>query len=404
MEMKILIISPRVLIPPRSGYAIRLLSLIKGLSQNNKIDLVAINFDALQEEDIAELRKYCQNVFLASWRKRSKLQQVWPIMKKFMKKEPFFTKYVESEDLKKLVYNLSHKEKYQIIIVEHSVMATYFHSLHPKHGAKTVLDMYDICFSKYHSMYRYENNIFKKIKLLLSWLPLRKWEAKMASFFDMVITVSEPDKKLILSRMPNCNVMIVANGVDTKTHRPFPREGRGENIFFVGAMDYEPNVDAILYFCNEIFNLIKKNRPNCTLIVVGKSPPAQIIGLNKRPGIMIVGEVEDVKPFYKKSLISVVPLRSGGGTRLKILEAMALGTPVVSTSIGCEGLHVENNRNILIADNPADFAQQITNLLTDVELWNWISQNGRSLVEGNYDWEKISSEYWAILEELAQRP
>ena len=106
----------------------------------------------------------------------------------------------------------------------------------------------------------------------------------------------------------------------------------------------------------------------------------------------------------EKALVSAVPLRSGGGTRLKILEAMALGTPVVSTSIGCEGLHVENNHNILIADNPADFAQQITNLLTDLELWNRISKNGRTLVEENYDWLKISSEYRAILEELAQRP
>jgi glycosyltransferase involved in cell wall biosynthesis len=165
-------------------------------------------------------------------------------------------------------------------------------------------------------------------------------------------------------------------------------------------MDYKPNIDAALYFIENIFPVVRKRHPDCTVTIVGKTPVDDIKRLAEEQGVTVHSDVDDVRPYYQKAFVSIVPLRSGGGTRLKILEAMALGTPVVSTSIGCEGLDVENNFNILIADKPNDFAQQITNLLMDSELWNRLSHNGRALVQENYDWEQISRNYRAILEEL----
>jgi glycosyltransferase involved in cell wall biosynthesis len=295
------------------------------------------------------------------------------------------------------------EEDYDIIIIEHSVNAGLLSSLHPQHGGKTVLSMHNIGFMQYYRMYQYESRLFRKLKLLLSWIPMRGWEPKIAARFDKTVSVSESDKNLLLSRNPNLDIAVVPNGVDTRIYCPFPLKGREKNIIIVGTMDYEPNVDGVLHFYDEIFPLIKKHQPHCTLTIVGKKPPSNIRRLSDEPGVTVQGDVDDVRPYYQKALVSVVPLRSGGGTRLKILEAMALGTPVVSTSVGCEGLDVENGRNILIADEPPDFAQRVTDLMTDKTLWDRIAREGRALVEESYDWGKISHHYRNMLKELASR-
>ena len=402
--MRILDVCPRLPVPTDSGGSIRVFSLIKGLSQTVEVDILGIEFEKISDNDLAQLKGHCRKIFFAPWKYKPKLLQMGAIFKRVLTGEPFETKYTDLEELRRLLYKVTSEEDYDIIIIEHSVNARLLFSLYPQHGAKTVLSTHNTGFMQYYRMYQYERKLYKKLKLLLSWIPMRSWEPKIAARFDKIVSVSESDKNLLLSRNPNLDIAVVPNGVDTRTYRPFPLKGREKNIIIVGSMDYEPNVDGVLHFYDEIFPLIKKRQPHCTLTIVGKKPPSDVQRLNDETRVMVKGDVDDVRPYYQKALVSAVPLRSGGGTRLKILEAMALGTPVVSTSIGCEGLHVENNHNILIADNPADFAQQITNLLTDLELWNRISKNGRTLVEENYDWLKISSEYRAILEELAQRP
>jgi glycosyltransferase involved in cell wall biosynthesis len=226
------------------------------------------------------------------------------------------------------------------------------------------------------------------------------WEPKMALLCDKSIVVSDIDKILLKSLEPMLDISVVPNGVDTKGYLPYPLDERGENILIVGSMDYEPNADAVKYFCNQIFPYIKEKIPECTLTIVGKNPPVEILRLDADPRIMVKANVEDVRPYYKEALISAVPLRSGGGTRLKILESMALGTPVVSTSIGCEGLEVKNGCHILIADEAEDFANKICNLMTSSMLWHDISRRARELVEEKYDWAGITKGLESIYEEL----
>ncbi len=154
-------------------------------------------------------------------------------------------------------------------------------------------------------------------------------------------------------------------------------------------MDYRPNIDAAAYFCREIFPLIKANAPRVELCIAGRNPPEEVLALAGE-GIRVTGTVPSLQPYYAQSAVCIVPLRAGGGTRLKILEAMALGRPVVSTSIGCEGLAVEDKTNIFIADNPEDFAARTLQLLNEPDTWKRITTNGRSLVERMYDWDVIA--------------
>jgi glycosyltransferase involved in cell wall biosynthesis len=166
-------------------------------------------------------------------------------------------------------------------------------------------------------------------------------------------------------------------------------------------MDYEPNVEAATYLVKEIFPLIRRLRPNCSLSIMGKEPPLEVCRFSEIPGVTVAGDVPDVKPYYRRTSVAVVPIKSGGGTRLKILESMALGTPVVATPIGCEGLEVEDGRHILVADKPEVFAAQVDRLLTQPVLWERLAREGRRLVEECYNWRHITELYRHSLERLA---
>jgi glycosyltransferase involved in cell wall biosynthesis len=168
---------------------------------------------------------------------------------------------------------------------------------------------------------------------------------------------------------------------------------------FIGNMGYPPCVDAVLYFCKEIFPLIRRRISAAELWIVGRDPRPEVLQLDG-DGVHVTGQVEDVIPYYRQSAACVVPLRAGGGTRLKILEAMALGRPVVSTTIGCEGLDVVDGEHLLIADNPAQFAEKTVRLLTDRQLYQHISTRGRELVETCYDWDKIAGRLMGVYTEM----
>ena len=156
-------------------------------------------------------------------------------------------------------------------------------------------------------------------------------------------------------------------------------------------MSYGPNVDGAIFFCEEIFPLVKRQVPNIKLLIVGRDPIKAVCNLASSD-VTVTGRVESVIPYYQQSFISVVPLRAASGTRLKILESMALGRPVISTTIGCEGLNVTQGENILIANTPADFAVQTVRLLNDIELRQRLVIGGRRLVETTYDWEIIGQQ------------
>jgi len=164
-------------------------------------------------------------------------------------------------------------------------------------------------------------------------------------------------------------------------------------------LNYPPGSDAALYFCNEILPRIKRVMENVQVWIVGANPPLKVKKLSEN-GVHVTGRVEDVVPYYKQSTACIVPLRAGGGTRLKILEAMALGRPVISTSIGCEGLDVVDGKHLLIADNPEQFAEKTVRVLMDRILYQRIVSEARQLVVDKYDWDTLAKDLLHIYDEL----
>ena len=231
---------------------------------------------------------------------------------------------------------------------------------------------------------------------------MQHWEPGYAQRFDRVTTVSEADRKLLHPGKSALRVDVIPNGVDTELFQPLPHLICSPALLFIGNLSYAPCVDAVLYFCREILPLIRRAIGAVDLWVVGRTPTPEVMQLNG-DGLHVTGSVDDVVPYYARSAVSVVPLRAGGGTRLKILESMALGRPVVSTSIGSEGLDVVDGEHLLTGDSPEQFAEKTIRLLLDRTLYEKIVANGRQLVVNHYAWDEIAKRLMRLYEELVER-
>lgn len=398
--MKILYVLPRLPVPPRNGTTLRTLKLLQGLSRESSIDVLSLVHRETSKEDIDQLMLCCKRLDLVQGKVFPIWRQIPGVLWRLAIGKPFHNKYYENKELHRKLRERTRAGNYDIVIIQQSFMAGYGRSLSRFYAGKTVLETHDMNTELYKRRLIVTKNPVDKLKLLLTWMPLRTWEARMAARFDLVVTVSKRDKILFLTRKKGLNITVVPNGVDTYSNQLAPRSGRNEEILFVGAMDYEPNVDAALYLYKEIFPRIRQKRPRCLLSIVGKEPPQEIRRLGHSPRVMVAGDVLDVRPYYRRARVAVIPLRFAGGSRLKILEAMALGTPVVSTRIGCEGLDVENGRHLLVADSPDEFAACVDQLLTDIGLWEDLAREGRRLVVEKYDWRGIAAQYLQNLENL----
>jgi len=240
----------------------------------------------------------------------------------------------------------------------------------------------------------------EKLGLLVKALFMRGWEARHAARFDRCLVVSEIEAQRLRAGAAGTAVSLVPNGVDTAALRPLPEAAAGKRLIFVGHLRYPPNIDAVRFLARHILPALRARIPEAHLTVVGESAPRVLREFSGRADIHLVGRAACPLPYYRDAHVAVVPLRAGGGTRLKILEAMALGRPVVSTPLGCEGLAVEDGKHLLIAKDAKDFAAAVALLLTDRTLAARLTQQARALVEKDYDWTAIAKRLLGIYDEL----
>jgi glycosyltransferase involved in cell wall biosynthesis len=238
---------------------------------------------------------------------------------------------------------------------------------------------------------------------LLEYSKFKIDEIALWEKYDGITTTSIRDKEVIKKYVSGMKIEVIPNGVDTSYFKPAPTNSIEKALVFTGTMDYYPNVDGMAFFIREILPIILKEEPDLKLYIVGKNPPSQMKKF-ENSNIVITGFVNDIRPFVQRAAVYVVPLRVGGGTRLKILEAMAMEKPVVSTPIGCEGLEVEDEKNILIASDPHSFASYVLKLLRDATLRMRLGREGRQLVESKYDWLSISEKLESFYDRLFESP
>jgi sugar transferase (PEP-CTERM/EpsH1 system associated) len=240
--------------------------------------------------------------------------------------------------------------------------------------------------------------------LTRQWQRMLRFERGALSRFDLVLAVSEADGATFERLYPGAlrkPVHVVKTGVDTRYFAPLPEVAvRRSHIVFTGSMDWLPNEDGMVYFAREILPLIRRTEPDATLSIIGRSPTPAVRRLGEEQGVEVTGSVDDVRPHLAAGSVYVVPLRIGGGTRLKIFEAMGMAKAVVSTSIGAEGLPVSDGVNILLADDPVAFAEAVVRLIRDTDRRRLMEQAARRLVVERYDWSAVGQDFEDALRAL----
>ena len=401
--MRILYITDYIPYPPVAGDLIRNYNLIRCVASHHQVSVVGFVDENEPSENISALQKFCERVETAPLPHRSKMARIPWVLRYFLAGIPFEFEFLRSELLGKKIKHLMSDIDFDIVQFEHSRMAPYLSALPLEDRSKRVLTFHNVAASQYK---RISNIAQTPVGRMRTWVyshMLRWWEPRYAERFDRCITVSENDRMELLKANPRLKIDVVSNGINAKEYRPLDHNSCKPALLFVGSLGYAPNADGIIWFCNNILPHLRNEIDDIQVWIVGISPPPEVIKLNG-DGVHVTGRVDDVVPYYEKSAISIVPLRAGGGTRLKILESMALGRPVVSTTIGCEGLDVIDGHHLLIGDSPEQFARNVTRLLKDSILYRQISENARKLVVKTYDWNVIVGKLLDVYSNIVQEP
>ena len=261
-----------------------------------------------------------------------------------------------------------------------------------------------------------ERNPLKRLLLDVEWRKMRRYESRACKIADLALTVSEADKELLSKLVPTAHLHAIPTGVDINYFRPatapaaagafrpadVPAE-RDLELVFSGSMDWFPNEDAMLWFMESILPQIRKANAAVGVTIVGRNPSAKLQRIAHECNVRVTGTVDDVRPSVHQAAIYIVPLRVGGGTRLKIFEALAMGKAIVSTTVGAEGLPLEDGKHLILADTPEAFADQILKLVNDPELRARLGRAGRELVEARYSWNRVAGDFEALCRQALNR-
>ena len=283
--------------------------------------------------------------------------------------------------LQTAIGRMAQDASYDVVQVEHSFMARY--AFPPE--AVMVLDEHNVEYEIPLRSVTVDGSLPRKLYDRLEYLKVRAEEERAWRRVDACAVTSSRDAVTIRRAFPHALVDVVPNGVDTRYFSPGDRPSEPATLLFFGTIASYPNVDALLFFVREVLPLIRRAHPAVRLVIVGPAPPPEIRRLSG-PDVVVTDAVPDLRPYLERATAVIAPLRVGGGTRLKILEAMAMGRPVVSTSLGAEGLEVTDGKELLLADTPRDFALQVGRILAEPDLARELGAAGRRLVERSYDW------------------
>jgi glycosyltransferase involved in cell wall biosynthesis len=405
--MRILWIS-HFLLYPQIGYGAlqRSRNLLLELCKKHEVSLVSyyrkvdLQLVSNLQEAKGDLEKYCKKVVLIPYPldQNKLLKHILPI-KSLFSTTPYSVNFYRSKVMMKEVVKMINT--YNIDIVHTDTLGLIDEILDNIKAIK-ILNHHNIESDMMRRRAQDEKNFAKKLFLLREAYLLKNYESKFCPRYDLNIVVSTLDDRRLREINKDVKTVVIENGVDCDYYRYYPRTEECKGLIFVGLLDWEPNTDAMVFFIKEVWPLLKKRFNNLTLTVIGRNPPKKLQdAIDESDGIILKGFVKDVRPFVKRAKVFICPLRVGGGTRLKILDALAQGIPVVSTEIGCKGLGLEDYKNVLIANTPQEFMEKIGQLLTDKELCNRLSRNGRVFVEKEYSFniigEKLSSLYEQII-------
>lgn len=391
--LKILFVCPYIPYPPSHGGAVRMYNLVKQLAAKHEVYLLSFVEDESEFGGEDHLRQMCRDVRLIlrqeSWRPDN---PIW------LRPQSSLNEFY-SLDFERALAQMVDDYDIDIIQYEYTQMAQYIKDF-PR--AKNVLTEHDLTFITRHRYLKAQAWGMEKLRAFMRWSGMYVYEPAACRRFDLVCTVSSKDKELLLQYEKGLRVSDAApTGTDTAYYKPEQRTNvEPLSILFVGFFKHLPNVEGILHFCREIYPIVKQSVPGVKLYIVGGNAPQEVNALADDPSIVVTGFVPDLREYYAKTSVFVVPIYRGAGTRVKIYEAMASGIPIVSTVLGAEGIAVRDGEEILLADGDTEFAGHVVKLLKDTQRGEDIALKARELVVNNYEWANIAKhlakEYYGL--------
>jgi sugar transferase (PEP-CTERM/EpsH1 system associated) len=267
----------------------------------------------------------------------------------------------------------------------------------------TVLFSHNVEYMIWKRLSQVETRRWRRALLELEWRKMRRYEARACARARLTVAVSDTDRSVLASHAPGARISAIPTGVDTAYFTPNGSTERSNALVFTASMDWFPNEDGIVHFIEAMLPRIRREVPDVSLTVVGRNPSPRVQRLAAIAGVRVTGTVDDVRPYVAEATVCVVPLRVGGGTRLKIFEALAMGKAVVSTTVGAEGLPLIPGTHFLQVDDPAKFADAVVALLRDPGRRRALGSAGRRLVEERYSWSQVAREFEAMCEEVVER-
>jgi sugar transferase (PEP-CTERM/EpsH1 system associated) len=397
--MRLLIVSNTVPWPPNSGGRLRRYHLLRRIASRCEVHLAYHAWTPEEAAESGELEDLCARIVTARVQRSPLSRLPLRMAADLARARPPELALWRSPELAAKIRELLAEVPYDLFQVDESFMASYRDLLPRRHPPHSVLAFNDVRFAQIRSLAEIEPRPgLRAWKRLNGWLGAR-WEPRVAERFERCITVSEPDRRRLLDANPRLRVDVVPNGADSEELLPLAPSQGPPSLLFVGEMSYEPCVDAAERLCLEVLPRVRAELPTVQVWIVGRDPSERVRAL-AGDGVHVTGMVEDVRPFYARCHVAVAPLRAGGGSRIKILEAIALGRPVVSTRLGAEGLDLADQEHLLLADGAEALATCTLALLRDPELASAIAARARRLVEKRYDWDRSAARQIALYEEL----
>jgi len=394
--VRILLLTPQLPYPPHQGTAMRNYGLLEGLSRRHQVHLVSLLAPGDSLGAAEPLQAMLESLDVAPQPRHSLPRRLFHLVTSSL---PDMAHRLASPDLRAVLLRVLEADSFDVVQFEGIEMIPYLSvllGLKQRRGGPLLV------FDDHNAEYILQQRVFEAdIRIPLRWpgaaysfvqyRRLRRYEAWACREVDVVVAVSEPDGQALARIVPEVEAEVVPNGIPFADYASYEApEGylAPHSLVFTGKMDFRPNVDAVLWFADRVFPLIQAKVPDAQFYVVGQRPHERLERLKETAGIVITGRVPETRPYIASADVYVIPLLSGGGTRFKVLEAMALGRPIVSTTMGCDGFPVSSGREILLADDAEAFAERVLALLADPGRGRSLVQAGRRFA-AQYDWGKI---------------
>jgi glycosyltransferase involved in cell wall biosynthesis len=397
--MRMLVLSGRPFYPATTGGTTRSSRLFERLSRDHDITIVSFTTPADRPESLEMMRACCSRLETVRWfeSRKGTPRFLAEVVRNVISPRPFTVAKYESAEMRDTITRLLRANRYDVLIADflqpstNVIDAPFFPKILFQHNVESVIR---------RRQFEAARNPLLKAYLYWDWLRLIRFEGHAARSFDHCIMVSEQDCVMMRTLYSVTTTTAIPTGVDVDYFEPGEAESADHHLVFTGSMDWFPNEDAMQFFVARVLPLVRREL-EVTFWIVGRNPGDSVWRLaQEHPDVRVTGTVEDVRPFIGRAAVYVVPLRIGGGTRIKIFEAMAMARAVVSTNIGAEGLPVTNGLNIVLEDDPARFAAKIVELLRNAQERRRLGREARKLVVEGYTWDVAARRFGEICESV----